>query len=172
MAKGVSIQVEGLDKLIKKFGTLPKNVETEFDALIGSVANGFANRAQNDAPTDNRRMANAIGFERKSVMNWQVASPVNYSVFLEFGTKTRTQVPADLAAYASQFKGIKSTGDPKKAIYDWCKRKGIPQEAWWPIFISVMTKGIHPHPFFFKQIPQAQAEIDKELPNIVKEAMK
>lgn len=168
MAKGFSIEVKGLKDLQKKIGRIPENVKQETDGLMALAANDYMNRAVGDAPVDQGILRNEISSYRDGEMNYVVVSGAEWSAFIEFGTKSRVQIPADLTTYAAQFKGGGiSSGDVKQRIFDWCKRVGIPQEAWYPVFINIMTIGIHPHPFFFKH----REEVLKQLMNDLKPAI-
>jgi HK97 gp10 family phage protein len=143
MSRGVSIQVDGLDRLKKKFGSLPENLKAEVDAELASTANEFVNRAVSAAPVDTGFLRNQITFTRLGEMNYEVVSGARYSAYLEFGTITRVSVPSDLVEYAAFFKG-----------------KGIRKNG-----------GIYPHPFFFPQLPIAQAQLNKNLKEVVKSAL-
>jgi hypothetical protein len=158
----VSIKVEGLEALKKKFGSLPKNVTDSLGAELRTVAEAYQNKAHESSPANHGLLRNLITVTQVSELNFEVVSGAPYSAFMEFGTRTKVSVPAELSAYASQFRNAKSTGDAKKEIFDWCKSKGIPKEAWYPIFIKIMTVGVTPHPFFFIHLPWAQTEVQKK----------
>ena len=130
-------------KLKKKLGAIPENVKAEVDAEMSAVANGFVNRAVSAAPVDTGFLKGQITFSRLSEMNYEIVSGAFYSAYVEFGTITRVRVPADLVQYAAYFKG-----------------KGIRKNG-----------GIYPHPFFFPQLPIAQAELNKNLSQVVKRAL-
>lgn len=128
MAKGVSIQVEGLDRLKKKLGAIPENVKAEVDAEMAAVANEFVNRAVEAAPVDVGFLKGQITFNRIGEMDYEIVSGANYSAYIEFGTKSKVQIPAGLTSYAAQFKGNKGRGnleDFHRALTEWVKRKGI-----------------------------------------------
>lgn len=144
MAKGVSIEIEGLDKLIKKLGAVPNALKLEIDAELDQSARGFMTNAAQAAPVDTGFLRNQITFAKLGEMSYEVVSGARYSGFLEWGTITRVRVPAELQAYASQFKG-----------------KGLRK-----------TGGIAPHPFFFIQIPKAQADLNKNLNKVIESALK
>lgn len=143
-------------------------MKQETDSLMALAANDYVNRAVNDAPVDQGILRNEISSLREGEMNYVVVSGAEWSAFIEFGTKSRVQIPSDLTAYAAQFKGggVKS-GDVKQMIFDWCKRVGLPEGVWWSVFINIMTIGIHPHPFFFKH----REEVTKQLMNDLKPAI-
>lgn len=141
--RGVSIEVQGLDKLRKKLGSLPENIKAEVDAEMAGVANDFVNRAVSAAPIDTGFLKGQITFSRIGEMHYEIVSGARYSAYLEFGTITHVQVPADLVQYAAFFKG-----------------RGIRKNG-----------GIYPHPFFFPQLPIAQAELNRNLKEVVKRAL-
>jgi hypothetical protein len=201
MSRGVSIQVEGLDKLKKKFGSIPENIRAEVDAEMAVTARDFVNRAVEAAPVDVGFLRGQITFNKVSEMNYEIVSGANYSAFIEFGTKSKVQIPAGLSSYAAQFKG-KGTGNLDeflRALTQWVKRKGI-AASWsnWGqfhrvtrkrtkvseafrineneqiarvIMIKILMKGIKAQPFFFPQLPIAQAELNKNLKEVVKRAL-
>jgi HK97 gp10 family phage protein len=143
MAKGLSIQVEGMDKLLKKFKTIPKDVEEEVDAQLGVLGYGFKERAEDAVPIDTGYLKNKLSVRHVSVMNWEVVSEAPYSAYVEFGTITMVSVPAELTTYALQFKG-----------------KGI-----------LKTGGMPARPFFFVHLPWARTEVNKNLKEVVKRAL-
>lgn len=164
MARGATIEIKGLDKIIKKFGAIPKNVKEETDGVFAIAANDYVNRAVSDAPVDQGILKNEISSYKEKDLTYVVVSGAEWSAFIEFGTRSRVQVPSDLTAYAAQFKGGGISGKgAKQKIFDWCKRVGIPEEAWWSVFINVMTIGIHPHPFFFKHREEVFKQLLKDL---------
>lgn len=174
MAQGLTIQVEGLKQLQKKLGNLPEHLIQEFDAELADTANGVVNRAVEDAPRDQGILIQGISFYREDEMQYVVVSGAEYSAYIEFGTRTRVQVPAELQDYANQFR-LQNTGgesDVKKIIYEWCRRKGIEERYWYPIFIKIMTVGVNPHPFFFPQMRWAQTQLNKNLRQALKRAIK
>jgi hypothetical protein len=148
MANGVSIEIEGLDKLRKKLGKIPAALEREIDAELGVIAKNFENHAatsaRNQGVFDNGRLVGDISSGRLAPMQWEVVSPHDYSAYQEFGTITKVRVPSELQSYALQFKG-----------------RGLRK-----------TGGIVPRPFFFPQLPIARAELKKNLKPVIARAFK
>lgn len=171
MAKGAIIRVTGLSELKKKFKTIPQDVATEVDMEMAAAANNYVNKAVEAAPVDQSELRQKISSDRKGLMQFEIVSAAPHSAFLEFGTRSRVQIPADLMGYAAQFKGKKSGGDAKKAIYEWCRRHGIEQKLWYPIFLKIMTVGINPHPFFFKQREPVITALQQKLKPALKRAL-
>lgn len=173
MAKGAYIEVKGLKALQKKIGKIPENIKQETDIVMEAAANDYVNRAVSSAPVDQGILKNEITYHREGEMRYEVVSGAEWSAFIEWGTRSRVQVPSDLTAYAAQFKGGSVKGkDAKQKIYDWCRRVGIPEEAWWQVFINVMTIGIHPHPFFFIHRDEVYAQLMKDLKPAIQQALK
>jgi hypothetical protein len=166
----VRIQIDGLEKIKKKLGEVPQKVIVPLNAELYELSEEYAAKAVQAAPRDNGILIQGIGANHAE-LDHETVSMAPYSAYQEFGTRSRVRVPSELTAYAAQFKG-KGGGDAKKAIYDWCKRQGIPKEAWYPIFIKIMTVGINPHPFFFIHLDWARAEVQKRAEKVVNNALK
>lgn len=191
---GSTIKVDGLDALKKKFGNIPKVVTVEMDSELSSISKEYEAKAVEAAPKDVGGLAGGITAAKVGEMNHEVSSHAPYSAYIEFGTKRRTQVPADLTAYASQFKG-KGRGDYYdflNAILNWVKRKGIASrysvktrkvlkhtkadderlvETAEAIAFSIIRHGVNPHPYFFPHLPWAQSEVQKRSGDVVKRAL-
>ena len=159
------IRLDGFKEFGKKLSDLPKNIQVKADAIVKDSASEWARNSKRAAPKDQGKLAGQIQAVSVAPGVSEVVSPVDYSPFVEWGTKTRVRVPAELQAYAQQFKGAKG-GDAKKFIYDWCKRKGIDKRYWFLVYKSVMVKGITPHPFFFIQRPIIEPKFKDRLSKI------
>jgi len=153
-----TVTLTGWKEFEDKLKRLPKQLQEEVGGEVEDAGRLWASLAKRDAPKDVGGLAGSI----TSVMAAGVAevtSPANYSAFIEWGTRGRVSVPAELQVYAAQFKGAGGVGKAKEFIYEWCRRKGIPKEAWYIIYRSIMTNGIRPHPFFFIQIPIVEKQL-------------
>jgi hypothetical protein len=135
MARGVTIEIQGLKELQKKLGAMPKHLVDETDAEMAAAANGFVNRAVEIVPVDIGVLRQSISSMRLAEMNYEVVAGARYAAYVEFGTITRVSVPADLVQYAAQFKG-----------------RGLRKSG-----------GMAARPFFFPQLPIARAELNKNL---------
>lgn len=171
MARGARIEIRGLKELRKKLKGIPDRVAGEVDVAMSVAAKDYENRAIDDAPINLGNLKNRISSYQVKQMDWEVVSQADYSAFVEFGTRTRVQVPADLQNYAAKFKG-NSGGDAKRHIFQWCKDKGIEEKFWWPIYIKIMTVGIHPHPFFFKHRESIYKQLIEDCRIALREALK
>ena len=106
MAKAV--EIKGIDKVIKKFKTLPDDLREEIDMECLDSAKIIEKNAKRDAPKDTGFLANRISHYPTSPtgkMDYNVTSGADYSAFVEFGTGAMVDVPQGLETYALQFKG-------------------------------------------------------------------
>lgn len=171
MAKGYNIKVAGLRELQKKFKQIPGELASEVDGVLAYGAKEFENRAVTDAPIDQSELRQKISSRRRGLMFYEAVSGAAHSAYVEFGTKTRVQVPNDLISYAAQFKGPTGKTGAREAIYAWCKGQGIDKSAWYFIYLKIMKVGINPHPFFFKQRGPVADAIQQKLKPAVKKAL-
>lgn len=161
------VTISGFKEFADKAKRMPKELEGEFDAVTELAADTWEQLAKRDAPTDVGFLKNGISHTKPAIMARDVVSASEYSAYMEFGTKLKVRVPAELSAYAAQFKGPGTGKDPKKFIFAWAKRKGIDPEAWYPIYLSIMRTGVNPHPFFFVQKPIVEKQFITDLKQIL-----
>ena len=151
----IKIGVIGLSELLSSASKFPAEVQQEIEAEILDSVNQINGAQRRMAPKDQGGLARGIGNIRRRAANFahfEIFSNAEQSGYMEFGTRYRVRVPSNLQAVAQEMRGrgITSKLKAKEAIYAWCKRKGIEERAWYPIFIAIMTVGIIPHPFFFQ----------------------
>lgn len=155
-----TITLTGFKEFEAKLKAMPKILENKIGGEVRYSAELWAGMAKRDAPKDVGFLAGGIDAKHLQPMHSEVTSNAEYSAYMEWGTKTRVQVPGDLQAYASQFRGGGAkAGNAKQMIYAWMNRVGIPAQFQWPVFFSIITKGVHPHPFFFIQVPLVEKEL-------------
>lgn len=149
------VTLTGFKEFEAKLKKMPDILKSEVSGEVRSAAEEWALLAKQAAPKDLGFLAGQIDAKHGNdkEMFSEVVSNANYSAYMEWGTKSKVSVPADLQAYAAQFKGGGGKGLTKELIYAWAKRVGIPEQYWWPVFISIVRKGVKPHPFFFIQKP-------------------
>jgi HK97 gp10 family phage protein len=157
----------GFKEFRNKLHALPGVVTKEVDAVVQIAGSQWEQLAKSGAPVDQGRLRANITNKKTGEMSNEVSSPVEYSPYVEFGTKTRVQVPADLQTYANQFKGGRGGGNAKEMIYEWMKRVGIPPERQWIVYISIMVKGIRPHPFFFPPAPIVEKQLFSDIKHVL-----
>jgi HK97 gp10 family phage protein len=161
------IQLRGFREFRAKLKSLPREVKQEIGFEVQDAAANWEGRAKRDAPKDQGFLSNHITSRKTGEMNAQIVSGADYSAYMEWGTKLRVRVPANIASYAAQFRGPTGRTGAKKAIYEWMRRVGIPEERQWIVFISIIVNGVKPQPFFFIQRPIVEKEFISSVRNIL-----
>lgn len=100
--------------------------------------------------------------------NANVHNLSDYAPFVEFGTKSKVSVPAELKSYAMQFKGSKkgSFNDLLKNIERWAYRKGLPTEAVFPIALKIARDGTSAKPFLYPAFVMNKKKLEKLIKKI------
>lgn len=163
-----TFDIEGLDGFQERIEKAADSVLVEVDAEIGTSIKVMEQGAKRDAPVDQGLLRNEISSQQERPLVWSLVSQASYSAYVEFGTRSNVQIPPGLEAEAAAARG--STGGTlgaKEAIFAWCRRHGIEQKFWYPIFIKIMVQGIRPHPFFFKQLDAEKANLLNRLQQIL-----
>lgn len=125
MANGVTIRVEGQDKILKGFKDFSDRKKKNIDQIFKEGADEIRNKALRLVPVDESTLKNSIHVNRIKE-GYEVVVQNAYAPFVEFGTKKRFDVDSEFSAYAAQFKGQKGTGGSlDQNILEWVKRKGI-----------------------------------------------
>ena len=167
MAK-ISLKIKGLDEIKKKLGKQGQEIVLrEIRDEIEVSAQMVRNEAIKRVPVDQGYLRNSINVEGKDML-WIIYASAGYAAYQEFGTKTKVEIPAEMQSVASQFKGKKlSEGKFKEAIADWMRRKGIPEEALWPIMAKLMSVGVNPQPFMYPGFKQGTKNLEKDIDDII-----
>lgn len=158
------VTISGFQEFGDKLEKLAEKFPQDLDDAAKFAAQTWAQLADRSAPKDFGKLSGSISTAQQSKGVWEVDSPKEYSPFMEWGTKLRTNVPPDLSDYAAQFIGFSSGGgNVKELIYAWVLRKGLPKSAQWPIFKSIIITGVRPHPFFFIHKPVIERQLIQDL---------
>lgn len=166
-------QIKGLDKVLKD---LDKHKEKAIVAIKTNIqASGLdiADDAAQRAPANFGTLKQSYRANpSNSDLTVAIGSDLYYAPFVEFGTRSKTSIPAEFADLAAEFKGGRGGNfeDLLKQIQDWCKRKGIDIKAAWPIAISIARYGTaaQPHliPAFLTGRERLLSDIKRDLENI------
>lgn len=171
----LTFDIKGFQDVLTRLERAPATIVQEVNRELKDSADRIARNAKRDAPVDEGRLRNEISVVKVSETQYDVVSPVSYSPFIEWGTRRKARVPAELASYAAKFKGSKggSAADFLKAIMGWVKRKGVRfdsaglfksgkrkgknkpltvEQTAYIVFHFIMLNGIAPQPFFFKNL--------------------
>lgn len=163
-----TVDLVGFDTIGERLATASEAVFKEVDAEIGASVKVMEQGAKRDAPVDQGLLRNEISSFQDKPLEWSLVSQASYSAFVEFGTRLKVSIPAGLEQEAAAARGSTGgTGGAKELIFAWCARKGIERKFWYPIFVQIMTEGISPHPFFFKQLEAEKANLLNRLQQIL-----
>lgn len=151
------ITLIGFKQYEKRLRDASTGFRRQADAEASAAATNIANEARNRAPHFDGKLRASIHTTGRDG-RYEVLVSANYAAYIEFGTRSRVRIPPELAGYAGQFKGStgRTAAEAKKAIYEWCRKKGIEKSRWWFIFISIMVYGIRAQPFLFPSVDAEQ----------------
>lgn len=161
-----SVNFKDINNLKKKFSKqgqkeLLQNISDEFEI----ASNEIRNKAIERVPVDQGFLRNSITVDGKD-LKWIVFVGAEYGAYQEFGTKTKVDVPTEMQSIANEFRN-KKVGFTKfkEAIAEWMRRKGIPQDAVYPIMSKILKIGIEPKPFLYPSFVDETSnnKIEKEI---------
>lgn len=134
----ITLNVIGLNETIARLEKLAnEELKKELSAILETGAQQFVRNAKRDAPVNFGVLRNEISYAKINDLTFECVSGASYSPYMEWGTITKFQKPADMdeAEYAALFKG-----------------KGIRK-----------TGGITPRRFFFKQTPLVEKYLNNAI---------
>lgn len=144
--------IKGLTKTLKALEKFGVEAEKGIDAIAEATANDIGADAKTNAPKNLGKLAQSVSSPaiKVSESNYKVSVTAPYAGYVEFGTGAKVRVPTEMQELASQLRQEKGTFEEGlQSIRDWVKSKGIDEDAAYPIFISILNKGIEPQPFLF-----------------------
>lgn len=166
--------VKGVSGTIAKLRAYGKGVEKQIDAETEAIAFQIEGDAKKLAPKNFGKLAQSISHEKVKTFLYKVTVNELYGVYMEFGTGTKVNVPAEFKDIASSFKG-KKQGTFKQALESikvWCKSKGIDEKAAYPILAKILGAGINPQPFLYPAFKKGSADYLKNLKKLLRKQKK
>ena len=175
--KGISLDVIGEKELIKQLNNLSPELMKIIDHETRASADDIVENAKKLAPTDRGFLHNNIFHEplkdSKESVTYSIIANAEYAAFVEFGTGSKVQVPAELQDQANNAKRVKgSFKEGLENIKGWCRRKGIDESAAYVIFMSILKKGISPKPFMYPAFVAERKLYIKRISKMLKTAIK
>lgn len=192
MAAKFNIQIKGLDQVIRNLNSYPNRLAVQIKGELKIAAEEVAAQSRKDAPGNYGRLRQAIVVTDTGKLSNTVSVNADYAAFMEWGTKGKTVVPAELSTYAAQFKGAKAGSGAvtlQAAIEAWVKRKGIGgkttksgkvsrskssvaamKSAAFLIARSIYKNGVTPHPFFFKNVFLVRDKLEDRILKLASDA--
>ena len=186
---GIFFDVSGVDVLMDKINKMSERIQNDVLDEFNASALNIQTNAKKYAPVNIGTLRNSIQL-KEELTNGQlvftIGSKLPYAPYIEFGTGGKVTIPAGYEQFASQFKGSKggTFAQLLRALIEWVKRKGIVgtysvktgrrtgnksiqqkqnESAAYAIALSILKKGLRPHPFL---IPAYEQEIPKLKYNI------
>lgn len=164
------VNKKDLTRVLNKLESASKEIRVKGEIELERSARKIEAQAKRNAPTGvSNRLKTSIDV-RGSKLEREVYTDVKYAPYVEFGTKSKVDIPPGLEGYAMQFKGKKngSYEDLEKNIKLWAKRKRIPEEAVYPIIKSILHKGTKAQPFLFPAFFAEQPQLIKRLKKVLR----
>ena len=171
-----SVTIKGLSSTVSELRKLGEKAEKLINAETQSTAFNIEEDAKKRAPKNFGKLAQSISTSQpisdrnKSIISRVITVNELYGAYMEFGTGTKVSVPAEFADMAATFKG-KKQGTFKQgleAIKVWCKAKGMPEEAAYPIFAKILGAGINPQPFLYPAYIKGKKDYQNNLERLLK----
>ena len=165
-----SVMIKGLASTIAELRAYGKDIDKMIDAETESIAFQIEADAKKLAPKNFGKLAQSISHAKVKPALYKVTVNELYGAYMEFGTGSKVNVPAEFADMAATFKG-KKQGTFKQgleAIKVWCKSKGIPEEAAYPIFAKILGAGINPRPFLYPAWVKGKKDYQNNLERLLK----
>jgi HK97 gp10 family phage protein len=162
--------VKGINETIKELRKFGKDAIELINAETEGAANDIAGNAKKLAPKNFGKLAQSISVKKEKDSLYSVRVNEFYGAYMEFGTGTKVQVPAEFANMAKEFKGQKkgTFKEGLEAIKVWCRAKGIDEKAAYPIFAKILGAGIEPRPFLYPAYIQGKKKYLENLTKLLK----
>lgn len=166
--------LKGVDKVITELRKIGVDIEKKIDAETEAISFQIEGDAKKLAPKNFGKLAQSISHEKRKFLQRTVTVNEFYGAYMEFGTGSKVNVPAEFADIASSFKGQKkgTFKDGLEAIKIWCRAKGIDEKAAYPIFAKILGAGINPKPFLFPAWQKGKKDYLKNLEALLKRTKK
>lgn len=190
--KGFTIKVEGLEAVLKRLHQFPVKLQDQVKGELKLASEEVKRNAVKDAPGDTGKLRQSIVVNHETGVSSTVNVQAGYGGYVEWGTKKKARVPAEIAAYAARFKGKTSSPAGLKlndAILAWVKRKGIgakltkkgrpsksadsqkaQKRAAFLIARKIYREGVKPRPYFFKNVFATRDKLVQRILQLVKQS--
>ena len=148
--------MKGLNNIKKMLSNKGKEVVRESEKIVKETAMIGRNKAVQKAPAAFGKLRQGIGMRTKLTSKgyrMEVYSQAEYSVYVEFGTGRKVRVPSytpkPLKDAANAMRGKKGGNFDSflERLSKWARLKGIPQEAVYPMALSILKNGTEAQPF-------------------------
>lgn len=162
--------VKGLNSVISELIAFGDKAEKLINAETEAIAFQIEENAKKLAPKNFGKLAQSISNLKVKPALYKVTVNELYGAYMEFGTGTKVNVPAEFADIANSFKGKRqgTFKDALESIKVWCRSKGIDEKAAYPILAKILGAGINPQPFLYPSWIKGKADYVKNLERVLK----
>ena len=161
--------IDGISQVISELRSINKEVEKLINYETQAIAFQIENDAKKLAPKNFGKLAQSISNKKIKDSQYKITVNEFYGAYMEFGTGTKVQVPAEFSDIAKSFKGQKSGTFEKglEAIKVWCRSKGIDEKAAYAIFAKILGAGINPQPFLYPAWIKGKKDYENNLKKLL-----
>ena len=165
-----SVTIKGLGATITELRAFGEKAEKLINAETQAIAFQIEADAKKRAPKNFGKLAQSISHLKVKPALYKVTVNELYGAYMEFGTGSKVNVPAEFTDMAATFKGKKqgSWKEGLEAIKVWCKAKGIPEEAAYLIFAKILGAGVNPRPFLYPAWTKGRKDYQNNLERLLK----
>ena len=124
----MSLKLDGVQETLNKLKNVNNKITREIDRELRAGANDIEREAKRLAPANFGELRNSIGTEKVALMRYSIFADAYHAPYIEFGTRAKVQVPAEMSEVAAAVKARPKRGTFAEFvdnIQDWIKRKGI-----------------------------------------------
>lgn len=164
----MSLRVTGIKKALGALEDYKDTKTKQLETATQKATIDVDRNAKQNAPSDTGMSRSSI-HRTSNKLNGTVSVNANYAPYVEFGTGSKVEIPAGLEDVASEFRGggEGSFDDMIESLEAWANRKGIPQEAVYPIALKILREGVEAQPFLFPAWEKVRPEYIKEIKEIL-----
>ena len=165
-----SVTIKGLNSTIAELKAFGEKAEKIINAETQAIAIQIEADAKKLAPKNFGKLAQSISHAKVKPALYKVTVNELYGAYMEFGTGSKVNVPAEFKEMANSFKGAKQ-GTFKQgleAIKVWCRAKGIDEKFAYPIFAKILGAGINPQPFLYPAWIKGKKDYQNNLERLLK----
>jgi hypothetical protein len=184
---GFSMNLVGGKAVRKMFALAAVKIGPELSKEMNASALNIQKAAKRMAPANFGKLRQSIKHNIGEPLMKSVYSDINYAPYVEFGTKSKVNIPPGWESYAAQFKG-KGKGDYYdflQAILKWVERKKLAQITnsytgrkftkksdvlFLAQFIAyrIIKYGIKPQPFLIPAYLDERPKLIKRIQNLLR----
>lgn len=171
----MNLQLKGVQGVINALAQLDNEVSREVDAEMQASVNKMALTAKRKAPSNFAELRNSIGSERISPLSYSLFANAYHAPYIEFGTRGKVDVPAEMEPVAAAIKARPKKGNWTQfvnSIYEWGTKKKVIKKGDKNHAVNIARKiykfGIAPQPFLWPSFVAERSKLVRRISDIVK----